>query len=172
MRSPENPVHARWAAAAGCIPSRTTGPHSRDEARRLRGTKASWGAMVERCTIEGGKGYPEYGARGIGLCDRWRSFDLFLQDMGPRPEGTTIDRRDRTRGYEPDNCRWATRKEQAVNRSSTVLLTWNEKAQCISDWAAELGIPRQALYYRISRAGWSVEKALSTPSRKVLDAPV
>jgi hypothetical protein len=65
--------------------------------------------------------YERYGKAGVTVCERWQTFENFLADMGERPEGTTLERIDGTRGYEPGNCRWATKSEQARNRKSTVL---------------------------------------------------
>lgn len=77
----------------------------------------SWRAMVERCTYPPHKDYPAYGGRGITVCDRWRDdFWAFVADMGDRPEGQSLDRIDNDRGYEPDNCRWATAHEQRMNQ--------------------------------------------------------
>ena len=83
---------------------------------RKSGTHSSWKWMMSRCFDSWNASYPNYGGRGITACERWLKFENFLADMGARPDGMTLDRIDGGRGYEPGNCRWATRAEQNANR--------------------------------------------------------
>ena len=91
--------------------------HGHTTERRTSPEYGSWRDMIQRCTNPRRKDYPRYGGRGIRVCKRWlNSFTAFYADMGPRPEGRTLDRREVNGNYEPGNCRWATAHEQAQNK--------------------------------------------------------
>lgn len=124
---------------------------------------SSWSAMMDRCLNSRSKDYPGYGAIGISVCKRWTKFKNFYEDMGDPPENHTIDRKNGSLGYFKGNCRWATSKEQARNRSSNVVITHNNRSMCLSEWAEELGFSRFLLTKRLRR-GWSIERALETPT--------
>lgn len=113
-------------------------------------TYNSWSAARGRATNKRDKDYPRYGAVGIGMCKEWtKSFQAFLNDMGERPQGTSLDRIDGSKGYEPGNCRWATTKEQGLNRRSVTLF----QGKCLADWAKELGVTPAAVYKRVKKYG-------------------
>lgn len=118
--------------------------------------------MVARCTNPNRPDYAYYGGRGVGVCDRWRqSFAAFLADMGEKPVGLSLDRIDNAHGYEPGNCRWATKYEQMQNTRGTRLLTHRGRSMGLAAWAREIGINKESLRTRLMR-GWSLEKALTT----------
>lgn len=125
-----------------------------------------WHGLRARCNNPNDPAYPRYGKRGIKVCERWAVFENFLADMGERPsKAHSIDRKDNDGDYEPSNCRWATRKEQARNRRTNRLITYAGRTQTIFDWAEEKGLSLQLLAWRIEK-GWSLSEALETPARK------
>ena len=124
-----------------------------------------WRIMLNRCYNSASEHYPDYGGRGITVCDRWRhSVEHFYTDMGDPPPGMTIERINNNQGYFPENCRWAPQLEQHRNKRSNHLLTYNDETHPISAWGEKLNMPGSILYLRI-QAGWSVERALTTPPR-------
>jgi len=125
---------------------------------------ASWQHMMDRCYSEKHPQFSHYGGRGIVVCERWASFESFLNDMGPRPEGMSLDRIDVNRGYEPENCRWATVKEQNRNKTNGTQVTFNGQTRSVTEWGEMLGISRLVIFGRL-KLGWSVERALTTPVR-------
>lgn len=124
----------------------------------------SWCEMKRRCQDTKHHSYKLYGGRGIKVCERWdSSFANFLEDMGERPsKENSLDRIDCDGNYEPSNCRWATRVEQANNTRKNHKLTHNNKTLTVAQWSRETKIPLGTLRSRIDR-GWDVEKALNTP---------
>jgi len=90
--------------------------HGHQRIGKTTPTYRSWASMIQRCCNSSSKHYSAYGGRGITVCYRWLKFENFLQDMGERPSGTSIDRRTNDLGYDPSNCRWATPTQQILNR--------------------------------------------------------
>lgn len=127
-------------------------------------TYKTWQCMRYRC-LNVSPETARYNGRGITICPEWQeSFLAFLRDMGPRPPGMTIERKDNNKGYFKDNCRWATRWAQSLNRGTTVTLTVDGRTQSIGAWAKETGLPYSMVYCR-KKAGWSDAMCL-TPTRQ------
>lgn len=123
----------------------------------------AWNMTKQRCENPNQRDYKRYGARGITVCDRWRCFESFLADMGRRPPGYTLERRDNNLGYEPSNCVWATRKSQSSNRYNTVRVTCWGQTKTVPEWAEYTGVKASTLRARLGRLGYSPEVALSKP---------
>jgi hypothetical protein len=133
---------------------------------KISPTYQSWKDMKARCNCTTKSDYAYYGGRGIKVCERWQSFSTFVLDMGARPAGMTLERDDNDGDYSPDNCRWATRKEQTHNTRRSVRVTYNGETMCVAEWAARIGISRKTLLDRLQRYGWTAERALTTPTTK------
>lgn len=121
--------------------------------------------MFRRCENPRNARYPNYGGRGIKVCAEWRSFEVFLRDMGECPPGLSLDRRDNNGDYEPTNCRWATREEQGRNKRNNRLLEHDGSVLPINAWAERLGLSRDVIRQRIDKLGWPVARALTTRTR-------
>jgi hypothetical protein len=122
--------------------------------------------MVARCTNPRRPDYRYYGERGVTVCDRWRnSFVAFLEDMGPKPDGMSLDRIDNSQGYRPDNCQWATKHQQMQNTRGTRLITFAGRTQGVAAWAREVGINKESLRTRLLR-GWPLADALTMGATK------
>jgi hypothetical protein len=127
---------------------------------------AVWRNIVFRCTNKKSAVYYRYGGRGIKVCERWlKSARAFIEDMGPRPSDKhTVERINNEGNYEPGNCRWATKKEQARNKANNVRLTCDGRTMLMVEWAEETGIGLATLHARL-KSGWSHEKTIKTPVR-------
>ncbi|MET7347444.1 hypothetical protein [Streptomyces mirabilis] len=112
----EHTVHrSDWGKkvkSCGCLRRESVTTHGMSDSP----TYSTWESMIQRCTNPRCKDYADYGGRGITVCQRWRTFENFLADMGVKPEGRSIDRIDNDGSYEPGNCRWATLSEQNSNQ--------------------------------------------------------
>ncbi len=149
--------------SCGCIRGRQT-KHSHCS-NGSSPTYVSWRLMWNRCKRRKNHNYYRYGGAGITVCDRWRSFESFLEDMGEKPEGCSIDRIDGTGNYTPENCRWATRKQQQRNRKNNRLITYNGQTLCLAEWNEKLKMGKDGLSTRL-RLGWSVHRAITQPVKK------
>lgn len=158
-------IHARSQKCVKCANAGKGRTHGMSSERIYK----TWQAMRYRCENPSNEEFHNYGGRGIKVCDRWQDFTLFYADMGDLPSKEhSIERIDVNGNYEPDNCTWATPKEQARNQRRTRMITHDGRTMCMSDWAEELGIKPVVLSARINTYGWSVEDALTMPVKRGL----
>jgi hypothetical protein len=128
----------------------------------------TWRSMRQRCQDANCGSYYKYGGRGISVCDRWQKYENFLSDMGEPPsDAHSIDRIDNDRGYEPGNCRWATRLEQANNTRANVRITVGEVTKTVTEWSRIAGIAEPKLRKRLL-VGYSPEESLSPEDFRAL----
>jgi hypothetical protein len=129
-----------------------------------------WEQMISRCENRKNKDYQRYGGRGIQVCARWRkSFTAFFGDMGTKPSAQhSIERQNNDGDYEPNNCCWATRREQVRNTRRNLFLEHHGRVACLVEWAETTGLSRHAIRSRLRR-GWSVADALTLSLRTKQD---
>lgn len=133
------------------------------------GTKTynSWIAMIGRCCQPSSEHYSRYGGRGITVCERWMKFAEFFEDMGVRPDGTTLDRIDNDGNYEPGNCRWSTRKKQMSNTSNNTRIAVAEETHTLIEWSRISGVESSVILSRIA-SGWPTWDAVfKQPDKKI-----
>lgn len=175
-----NSRRVRGATLTGGV-SRSCGCLLADKNREIRETHGMshkpewriWANMKKRCFNPNVHAFDRYGGRGITVCDRWvkgdgnfGGFQCFLADLGRRPsKDYSIERNDVHGPYSPENCRWATRHEQAINTQRTMFLTFKGKTQSVWAWQEETKISAPQIQKRIGR-GWTVERTLSQRMRR------
>lgn len=131
------------------------------------GAWRSWQNIRKRCMNPDYPFFENYGGRGITVCERWKeSFENFFSDMGPRPQGMSIERMENDSGYSPDNCFWASDHTQRRNKRTTRMLTVFGKTMCMADWAKNNGLRSCDIFYRLKK-GWTLEDAVSTKKSNI-----
>lgn len=128
-------------------------------------TYMAWDAMRSRCNNPEHAAYDDYGGRGIKVCERWSKFENFLADMGEKPAGLSLDRKENSLGYSKENCRWATKAEQNRNTRSNRMVTHGGVTRCIAEWSELKGWPHHVITSRL-RSGWSESRAVTEPWRQ------
>ena len=160
--------------ACGVNGHRWRSPGSGMEARSKRPEYKVWAGMKARCFNPNSESYPDYGGRGITVCDRWRdSFEAFFEDMGERPSAEySIDRWPDCNGnYEPGNCRWATAREQSLNTRRSVYVDVNGEKILLNEYARALGLSATTIYGRL-KLGWTLEEAVTVPVKRYRKKPL
>jgi hypothetical protein len=148
--------------SCGCLARELVGARVLTHGRTHTPEYESWAQMRHRCSNPNHHAFARYGGRGIRVCARWDSFEIFLADMGQRPSPKhSLDRVDNDGNYEPSNCRWATRLQQSRNSSSTRPIEWRGVRRPVSEWAETLGVTPDLLYNRL-HAGWTTDRAFTT----------
>lgn len=151
--------------SCGCLQRDTVAARNRSHGMSKTAEYETWSGIIKRCDKTGRTDSHLYSDKGITVCDRWRSFENFIADMGPKPSSShSIERNDSNKNYCPENCRWATATEQARNTSRNHYLEFGGQTKCIAEWAEITGIRRSTIWVRLQR-GWSVERALTEPAR-------
>ena len=154
--------------SCGCLNREVTlerfSTHRQSESRLYE----TWSGMKKRCYNPNSKSFSAYGGRGIEVCDEWKDDFQSFYDWAISngySDDLTIDRIDVYGNYSPENCRWVDKLTQANNCRTNHYLTFNGKTQSIAEWARELGVSDSLIRQRIVTLGWSVERALTEPSR-------
>lgn len=150
--------------SCGCLKAsqRTRLRHGHSTKNGSSGTYSTWSNMLDRCSNPKNSRFDRYGGRGISVCERWRSFDNFLSDMGARPSGMTIGRIDNDKGYELANCEWQSRVAQARNKGNTTWICAHGRTLSLAEWSELNGVKQSTIRARIER-GWSAEDAVGAP---------
>lgn len=133
------------------------------DGRTLHPLYGLWKNMIGRCENENHPKFYQYGKRGIKVCDEWHDFWNFIKwsdSIGGRPDGYSLDRINNDGNYEPSNCRWATSKEQSINKSNNLRIEYNGQIKTLKEWSDILNISWDVLDNRL-RKGWSVERAFT-----------
>lgn len=141
--------------------------HARTDARPMTPTYQCWCNMKQRCYSHKHKSYADYGGRGIAVCKRWHNFVNFLADMGIKPVGMSLGRKNNDRGYGPSNCEWQTDEQQRANTRQSHVIEFDGEKLPLFVWAERLGLSQDTLHKRLNRYGWSVRRALTTPGRNM-----
>lgn len=171
-KGPTNVLTSGNTESCGCRRGGATHGHMRGGTPSQ--SYSSWKNMMSRCYQPSYPSYEHYQKLGITVCDRWRNgdgektaFECFLEDMGERPGETTLDRHPNNDGnYEPWNCRWATKREQANNRRTNKLFEYQGQMITFAELVRETGMDKELLRHRLLRAGWTLEEALAAPKQQ------
>ena len=155
-------LETRHTRSCGCLALELSTKHGHSKTR----TYNIWKGMMHRCLNPKNDKYHRYGAKGITVHESWRDFLCFLKDMGEAPDGLTLDRENTNGNYEPGNCRWVSMLVQQNNRNNNRIIEHQGIKYTLSQASKKFDIPWSTLNNRIFIYGWSIETAISTPTRR------
>ena len=158
-------IKAGKSTSCGCLQAEIMSKRAKHGCSRNGKTPEyrTWKAMHTRCYNKKQISYSRYGGRGITICDRWSDFKNFLEDMGVKPNGTSIERIDNNKGYCPENCKWATDEEQRSNKSGSRYFKIDDTVLNLKGWSLLCGIPSDILHGRVYSQGLSMKEAINKP---------
>lgn len=139
--------------SCGCEKRAALGRSTTTHGKSGTPTQRIWKSMRQRCLNPSSKRYKDYGGRGIKVCERWALFANFLADMGERPEGLSLDRRNNGGDYTPDNCYWATAAQQASNTRQNRWIEWDGIRDTLSGWARRCDCDPSTVSDRLAKHG-------------------
>lgn len=145
--------------SCGCLAKERAANWRKEHGLHKTGAYSSWSAMMKRCYAPRSWGYSNYGGRGIAVCSRWHDVRKFVEDMGERPEGMSLDRINSDGNYDPGNVRWATRITQSNNRRNVARYSVNGELLSVGEMAARSGVKHATIAMRLKR-GWKPEEAM------------
>lgn len=145
--------------SCGCLNRELVAKRETRHGQTGTSTYRTWDAMLQRCTNPKHRKWPDYGGRGIQVCESWKKYEDFFSDMGARPDGMTIDRIDNDGDYTPENCRWATPTEQMNNRRNNRVFVINGERLTLSQACRKFQINKSTARNRLSR-GMDIEAAM------------
>ena len=147
----------RPAVSCGCLWKRPD---------NQRGCHRSWLKMQDRCLNRKHPHYDRYGGRGITICERWNDFKNFFEDMGPRPDGLTLERKNSHEGYHPGNCRWASISEQNRNKTNGTIVELDGVSMSVTEWSEQEGAVSRFLIFQRLERGWHPRDAIFGDKKK------
>lgn len=156
--------------SCGCLLVETRGDIRRTHGQSESSTYRIWSDMKNRCQNKENTAWEWYGGRGIAVCARWQVFEHFLEDMGERPAGLTLDRIDTNGNYDPRNCRWVTMKEQARNTRANQFVTVGNETRCIAEWSEITGVSGSTIRNRL-KAGCTAAEAIRRGDNRLAKEP-
>lgn len=150
--------------SCGCLQRDTRGKSLKTHGMSETRIYQVWRYMLNRCYNVNVDAYYRYGGRGIKVAPEWHAFEQFYADMGDPPEGGTLERINSDADYSAANCKWATVREQARNRSSNRRIECDGESLLLVEWSERTGVPAESISMRIKR-GWDVRRAIYEPTK-------